>query len=143
MVTANELKTFYNSTFFDEYGKPRQAHLVLSLKAGDKEILIPGVKVHPDDTVDHIIKAFYQYLLKHEDVQPTGADQPADDQPVAQASNPDRVVKEVIYKDNSYLVEWNPDDTYIVRRSDNGVLLGDKSPTTKSIIKEFQELVKK
>lgn len=137
MVSATELKEFYNSTFFDEFGKPKKAHIVLSVKAGEKEITVPGVKVHPDDSLDSVFKAFYEYLLKAEDIQPD-----TEETTVVEAENGPREVKEVIFNHNAYLVEWQPDDNYIVRRSDNGVLINEKSPTAKGAVKAFRELKK-
>ena len=131
-MKKNNVRDFYNQAFFDEEGKAKEAHLVVTLKNGAEEITIPGIKVQASSTLEELCKAFYQYLDQEETV---AVDKPIEDK------NTDQVPLDfnlVVYQNKEYMVEEVAEDQFKVIRLETKKVLSPKSPTTKAILKLYK-----
>lgn len=128
-MTADIVRKFYNETFFSE-GKAQKAQVSVFLKAGSRQIEIPGIEVGPNSTLDEIIRSFHAFLTQNGPL-------PLKEKP-AQAE-PDLInFERMAYKGKIYYVEEYPNERYIVRR-ENGEELKKNSPIVRVLIKKYEQ----
>lgn len=128
-MTADNVRTFYNETFFPE-GQAQKTELSISLKANGREITIPGIEVSPHFTLDEIIRSFHAYLVQNGPV-------PLKEKP--DQAEPDLINFEAMqYRGKPYYVEEYPNERFVVRRQD-GQALKENSPTARTLVKRFKD----
>ena len=128
-MTEDAIRSFYNETFFHQ-GRAQKAKLAISLKTEEREIVIPGIEVGPNSTIDEIVRSFHAFVVQNGPVPLK--EKTADDKP-------ELINFEVMqYRGNRYYVEEYPEAHFIVRR-ENGQPLKEKSPNALKLIKDYKE----
>lgn len=133
--TSNEVKQFYNKHFFE--GKEAiGAGVQVSFTIGEQTIEMNFSQLRPGHSVHEMFTSFYESLTADEKRKEKylNGNKPGKEKLVD--------IEKIGYKGNMYLVEKRGDDDYIVRKED-GKVLSEKSPTTKSIIKIYKEAEKR
>lgn len=124
MNPAKKIKDFYNQQFFPE-GKAKEAHIILTIEAQGEKITIPGIKVHPNTTIDSIFKAYHHYLSQSQITEPK----------VEENQSKILNIEQVEYKNNTYLIEQLGEDNFIIRNQESGKVINPKSPVGKILLK--------
>ncbi len=131
-IQSEDVRSFYNSTFFDEKGQVQSAQISMTIRQGEKMVIIPGIEAYPGTTLDQVFREFYTYLEKHG---------PLEERLKAEESKEPKVLDfaQIDYRGNTYLIEERPDEEYVVRRTSDNKVLNNQSPTVKGVVKAFRE----
>lgn len=137
-ISSEDVKEFFNSTFFPE-GRPQNAQISVTIRRGDKMVIIPGVKAHPGTTLNDLFHEYHDYLKENGPMGEISTKEA--DQNTNPLGDDGQVLdfEQVDYRGNTYLVEERENDLFVVRRTTDNEVLNNQSPTVKAIIKSWKE----
>jgi hypothetical protein len=132
-LTAADLATFYNTTFFDQDGQPVTALVQLSLQnqAGER-IELPAMEIATVHGLREIFRSAHDYLIEEGPVE-------THTEPAVPDLGPINELEEIEYRKNLYFLEVYAKEI-VVRKADGRDVVKD-GPVRNAILKKYRQQV--